>query len=96
MGSDRQADAPPVADCAQAGSGASDGIFKTENGVQVSANGGRTNQNNIQIDGVGVTSVSWGGASVITPNEDSVKDVPTLAFSKKALIFGGQFFRSSW
>lgn len=57
------------------GTGASDAIFKTENGGQVNANGARTNQNNYQIDGVGMTSVSWGGTAVITPNEDSVKEV---------------------
>lgn len=59
----------------QAGTGSSDAIFKTENQGQVSANGGRTNQNNYQIDGVGMTSVSWGGAAVITPSEDSVKEI---------------------
>src|SRR5580704_1610774 len=50
----------------QAGSGATDGIFKTENQGQISAAGGRVNDNNYTIDGVGVTSVSWGGAAVIT------------------------------
>jgi hypothetical protein len=63
----------------QAGSGATDGIFKTENQGQVSAGGGRVNDNNYTIDGVGVTSVSWGGASVITPNEDSVKEVKVIS-----------------
>jgi Carboxypeptidase regulatory-like domain len=63
----------------QAGSGATDGIFKTENGGQVTAAGVRTNQNNYTIDGVGVTSVSWGGSSVITPNEDSVKEVKIIS-----------------
>jgi hypothetical protein len=63
----------------QAGTGASDGIFKTENGAQVNAGGVRQNQNNYTIDGVGVTSVSWGGTSVITPNEDSVKEVKVVA-----------------
>jgi hypothetical protein len=63
----------------QAGTGATDGVFKTENQGQVSAGGARTNQNNYTIDGVGVTSVSWGGASVITPNEDSVKEVKVIS-----------------
>jgi hypothetical protein len=62
----------------QAGTSNTDGIFKTENGNQISVGGGRTNANNIQIDGVGVTSVSWGGSSVITPNEDSVKEVKVV------------------
>ena len=57
------------------GTGGSDGVFKTENGGQISANGARTGENNYQIDGVGTTSVSWGGTSVITPNEDSIKEI---------------------
>lgn len=61
------------------GAGATDSIFKTENGVQISANGTRQNSNNIQIDGVGVNSTSWGGAAVVTPNESSVKEVKVIA-----------------
>ena len=57
------------------GTGAADGIFKIENGGQISANGARTGENNYQIDGVGTTSVTWGGTSVVTPNEDSIKEV---------------------
>jgi len=57
------------------GTGGTDGIFKIENGGQITANGARTGENNYQIDGVGTTSVTWGGTSVITPNEDSVKEV---------------------
>jgi Carboxypeptidase regulatory-like domain/TonB dependent receptor len=57
------------------GTGGTDGVFKIENGGQISANGARTGENNYQIDGVGTTSVTWGGTSVITPNEDSIKEV---------------------
>jgi len=57
------------------GTGATDGVFKLENGGQITANGARTGENNYQIDGVGTTSVTWGGTSVITPNEDSIKEV---------------------
>src|SRR6266446_7186740 len=57
------------------GTGGTDGIFKTENGGQIVANGARTGENNYTIDGVGITSVSWGGTAVITPNEDSIKEV---------------------
>jgi carboxypeptidase family protein/TonB-dependent receptor-like protein len=60
------------------GTSATDGIFKTENGGQISANGARTGENNYQIDGVGMTSVSWGGTAVITPNEESVKEVKVV------------------
>jgi hypothetical protein len=60
------------------GSGAATGIFATENGGQIVANGARTGENNYQIDGVGVTSVSWGGTTVITPNEDAIKEVKVI------------------
>jgi hypothetical protein len=60
------------------GTGGTDGIFKIENGGQISAGGARTGENNYQIDGVGTTSVTWGGTSVITPNEDSIKEVKIL------------------
>jgi Carboxypeptidase regulatory-like domain len=57
------------------GTGGTDGVFKIENGGQISANGARTGENNYQIDGVGTTSVTWGGTSVVTPNEDSIKEI---------------------
>lgn len=57
------------------GTGGTDGIFKIENGGQITANGARTADNNYQIDGVGTTSVTWGGTSVVTPNEDSIKEI---------------------
>src|SRR5215510_3198346 len=60
------------------GSGSTDGIFKIENGGQITANGARVGSNNYQIDGVGTTSVTWGGASVVTPNEDSIKEIKIL------------------
>jgi hypothetical protein len=60
------------------GTGATEGVFKIENGGQISANGARTGENNYQIDGVGTTSVTWGGTSVITPNEDSIKEIKIL------------------
>lgn len=60
------------------GSGGNDAVFKTENGGHVVANGTRSNANNYVIDGVNVTSVSWGGTAVITPNEESVKEVKVL------------------
>jgi hypothetical protein len=60
------------------GGGNDAGIFATENGGQIVANGARTGENNYQIDGVGVTSVSWGGTTVITPNEDSIKEIKVV------------------
>jgi len=67
-----------------AGSGKTDGIFKIENGGQITANGARAGDNNYQIDGVGTTSVTWGGSSVITPNEESVKEVKVVSDSYDA------------
>jgi hypothetical protein len=58
---------------------ATDSIFKVENGAQIIANGTRQNSNSFQVDGVGVNSTSWGGAAVITPIEESVKEVRIVA-----------------
>lgn len=66
------------------GSGSSDGVFKTENQPQSSANGGRTNANGISLDGVAITSVTWGGAAVITPSEDSIKEIKVVSNSYDA------------
>ena len=57
------------------GSAASAGIFQTENAPQISGNGGQNGNNGISINGISTVSAVWGGASVITPSEDSVKDV---------------------
>ena len=50
-------------------------IFQTENQVPISANGQRVSANNFQIDGVSVNSQTWGGAAVITPSQESVKEI---------------------
>ncbi len=50
-------------------------VFQTENQVQVVANGTRNNSNSFQVDGISVNSLAWGGAAVITPNQESVKEV---------------------
>jgi len=60
------------------GTGGTDGVFKIENGGQITAGGARTGENNYTIDGVNTTSATWGGTSVITPNEDSIKEVKIL------------------
>ena len=51
------------------------GIFKTENNPQVIGNGSQVNANNIMIDGIQTSSANWGGATVVTPSEDSVEYV---------------------
>jgi hypothetical protein len=62
------------------GPGASNNqIFETENRPAVSASGQRVEDNNIQIDGVTAMSQAWGGAAVVTPNQESVKEVRVLA-----------------
>jgi len=55
--------------------GAANSIFFLENAPQVTANGTRPNSNLVQLDGVGLSSVSWGGSAVLTPNEESIKEV---------------------
>ena len=59
----------------QGAGGATDGIFKTENGPQVVADGNQTDTNNVTIDGISASSVTWGGTTVVTPNEDSIDSV---------------------
>lgn len=65
-------------------SGGADGIFKTENGAQIIANGSQTENNGISIDGISTTSAVWGGATVITPSEDSVDNVKIVSNSYDA------------
>jgi len=60
------------------GSGANSGIFQTENKVQVIANGSPMESNNITLDGVSINSITWAGAAVITPNEESVKEMKVI------------------
>jgi hypothetical protein len=55
--------------------GSSNSIFQAENQPQISANGQRVTANSFQIDGVSVNSLTHGGAAVITPNQESVKEI---------------------
>src|SRR5215510_6166595 len=64
------------------GSGVS--IFQTENQVPISANGQRVSANSFQIDGVSVNSQTWGGAAVITPSQESVKEVSVTSSTYSA------------
>lgn len=59
--------------------GSNNQVFSTENRPQVSAAGQRVENNNIQIDGVNAMSQAWGGAAVVTPNQESVREVRVLA-----------------
>jgi hypothetical protein len=53
-------------------------LFQTENMVPVSANGQRVSNNDYMLDGVSVNSLGWGGAAVVTPNQESVKEMLVL------------------
>src|SRR5262249_27429884 len=64
--------------------GAANSIFFIENGPQVTANGTRPNSNLIQVDGVGVNSVSWGGSAVLTPGEESIKEIRVVTSNYSA------------
>lgn len=64
--------------------GSNSSIFQTENQVQISANGQRVSANNFQIDGVSVNSLGFGGAAVVTPNQESVKEMRVLASTYSA------------
>ncbi|HEY6805693.1 MAG TPA: TonB-dependent receptor [Pyrinomonadaceae bacterium] len=55
--------------------GSSKSIFQAENQPQITANGQRISANNFQIDGVSVNSLTHGGAAVVTPNQESVKEI---------------------
>jgi Carboxypeptidase regulatory-like domain len=59
--------------------GSNDQVFATENRPAISAAGQRVEANNIQIDGVNSMSQAWGGAAVVTPNQESVKEVRITA-----------------
>lgn len=64
--------------------GSNSSIFQTENQVQVSADGQRVQSNNYLVDGISVNSLNYGGAAVITPNQESVKDIQVLSSSFSA------------
>ena len=59
--------------------GSGTGIFQTENAPQANANGSRNDSNGISIDGISTVSAVWGGASVITPTEDSIGNVKVVS-----------------
>jgi hypothetical protein len=59
--------------------GSSQSIFQTENQQPVSANGQRETSNDYTVDGVSVNSLNWGGAAVLTPNQESVQEITVLS-----------------
>ncbi len=64
--------------------GSNDSIFQTENAQPITANGQRVSANNYQVDGTSVNSQTWGGAAVITPSQESVKEVQVTSSTYSA------------
>src|SRR6476620_1214377 len=64
--------------------GSNNSIFATENVQPISANGQRVSANNYQIDGSSVNSQTWGGGAVITPSQESVKEVSVVSSTYSA------------
>ena len=64
--------------------GSNNSIFQAENQPQITANGQRVSANNFQIDGVSVNSLTHGGAAVVTPNQESVKELQISSTSYSA------------
>ena len=58
--------------------GHSSSIFATENGASANANGGQFDTNGYSVDGISTESAVWGGATVITPSEDSIGNIQVL------------------
>lgn len=64
--------------------GSNNSIFATENVQPISANGQRVSSNNYQVDGTSVNSQTWGGGAVITPSQESVKEVQVTSSTYSA------------
>lgn len=58
--------------------GSSSSIFATENGASANSNGGQFQNNGYTVDGISTVSAVWGGATVVTPSEESVGNVKVL------------------
>lgn len=50
-------------------------IFATENGPSANTNGGQFENNGYNVDGISTVSSVWGGATIITPSEDSIGNI---------------------
>lgn len=64
--------------------GSNSGVFQTENGVQITADGQRQSDNNFMVDGVSVNSLTHGGNAVVTPNEEAVGQMTVVSTSYDA------------
>jgi outer membrane receptor protein involved in Fe transport len=59
--------------------GSNNSLYQVENQPQISSNGQRVTENNFTIDGVDVNSLTNGGASVVTPSEESIAEIKVLS-----------------
>ncbi len=64
--------------------GHSSSIFATENGASANANGGQFDANGYSVDGISTESAVWGGATVITPSQDSIGNIQIVTNSYDA------------
>ena len=71
--------------------GSSSSIFATENGASANANGGQFENNGYTVDGISTVSAVWGGATVITPSQDSIGNIKivTNAYDAEEGRFSG-------
>jgi len=53
-------------------------IFATENGPSANTNGNQFENNGYNVDGISTVSAVWGGATIITPSEDSIGSIQIL------------------
>ena len=59
--------------------GPSSSIFATENGPSANTNGQQFENNGFTVDGISTVSAVWGGATIVTPSEESVDNVRVLS-----------------
>lgn len=55
--------------------GPNSSIFATENGPSANTNGGQFENNGFTVNGISTVSAVWGGATIITPSEDSIGNI---------------------
>jgi len=58
--------------------GPNSSIFATENGASANTNGGQYENNGYTVDGISTVSAVWGGATIMTPSEDSIGNIQIL------------------
>jgi hypothetical protein len=66
-------------------------IFATENGPSANTNGNQFENNGFTVDGISTVSAVWGGATIITPSEDSIANlrIVTNAYDAEQGRFDG-------